>query len=175
MSRLLYARHFLLLSCFAGVLAALNRPPFNRLFVSFAMYGALHACALVFALRSAPSARRRILFIGIGALLSALTLGVGLTARRLIGDLPDGWGLYVPLALSSAIGTLTYGVLIRAFWIPLLTLTQLAAIALGCLAATFLAYFTLGHSVLSGPSWLAVWWWYALSAGLWCCDGRRRT
>ncbi len=173
MGHLFYSRHFLLLGCFAGLLAAGDwLLPLNRLFVSFALYGALHACSLVFALRAAHSFRRRALFIGIAALLSALTLGIGLTVRRMIGNLPDGWGLYVPLGLSSAAGALMYGVLIRTFWIPRLVPAQLAAISLGCLLATLAAYFMLGHSPLPGRLWLATWWWCALSAGLWCCDRR---
>jgi len=165
-----YRRHFLLLAAFSVALAATNRQHWVVLpFPSFLLYGALHASAFGLALRVPRSAGRQSLFIALAATLSVITLGVIMLGRHLVGSLPGTFGLFVLLGLSAVTGALSYGLLIRLFWIPELRLGSLAAIALGCVLATYLAFFTLSHSVLLGRWWLAVLWWYAFSGGLWGC------
>ena len=148
-----YARHWLLLGCFTVVLAVLNRLHlFDRPFASFAMYGALHALALVLALRSPKPLCRKCLFVAIAAFLSMVTLCVGIAGR--------------PRAL-------TYGILIRLCWVRTLTWGWLATISSSCMLATFLAFFTLNQFPLLGRWWLAALWWYTLSGGLWLCEKRQ--
>ena len=169
-----YARHWLLLGCFTVVLAVLNRLHlFDRPFASFAMYGALHALALVLALRSPKPLCRKCLFVAIAAFLSMVTLCVGIAGRPLIGSHPGSWGLYALLGLSSATGALTYGILIRLCWVRTLTWGWLATISSSCMLATFLAFFTLNQFPLLGRWWLAALWWYTLSGGLWLCEKRQ--
>jgi hypothetical protein len=165
-----YPLHFLLLAVFSVVLALTNRHHLVVLpFPSFLLYGALHASAFVLALRVPRSIGRQSLFIALAAASSGLTLGVITLGRHLVGTLPGNLGLFVLLGFAAVTGALTYGALIRLFWIPTLRVGSLAAISLGCLLATYLAFFTLSHSTLLGRWWLAVWWWYAFSGGLWGC------
>jgi hypothetical protein len=177
MRQLAYARHFLLLGCFSALLIVLNRRQMlYQLVPSFALYGALHATALVLSLRPQSQSRslpRKFAFILMSAFLSVLTLGVGMAGRQIIGMLPGSWGLYVLLGLSSFSGALAYGVLIRLFWIGALTTARLLMISVGCVLATLLAFYMLSRFTLLGRWWLPVLWWYALSTGLWC-SGRAK-
>ncbi len=172
--RLNYPRHFLWLAGFSALLVVMTR---RRMIVlplpSFLSYGALHASALVLALRVPRSLGQQCLFIALAATLSAITLGIIMLGRNLVGSLPGNGGLFALLGLSSVTGALTYGMLIRMFWMPELRTASLAAISLGCMLATFLAFFMLSHFALLGRWWLAVGWWFAFSGGLWGC-GRRQ-
>ncbi len=169
--RLNYSRHFLWLACFSVVLAVTSRRHMIVLpLASFLSYGALHAAALVLALRVPRSIERQCLFVVFSAILSAGTLGIIMLGRHIVGSLPGNGGIFALLGLSSVTGALTYGVLIRVFWIPELRAGSLAAISLGCMLATLLAFFTLSHFALLGRWWLAVLWWFAFSGGLWWCE-----
>jgi hypothetical protein len=169
--RLSYPRHVALLGSFTAALVLLNALlPRYPLAATFALYGALHASALVLALRSPQPLPRGLLFIAMAACLSVLTLSVAMLARPLVGSLPVTWGLYALLGVSSVTGAVTYGTLIRLYWMPELTLGRLAVVAVSCLLATVLAFFTLSHVPLLGRWWLAALWWYGLSAGLWLCE-----
>jgi hypothetical protein len=169
--RLNYPRHFLWLACFSALLAAATRRHMIVLpLPSFLSYGALHASALVLALRVRRSIGRKCLFVALAATLSAVTLGVIMLCRHLVASLPGNGGLFALLGLSSVTGALTYGVLIRTFWIPELRAASLIAMSLGCMLATFLAFLTLSHFAQLGRWWLAVLWWFAFSGGLWGCE-----
>jgi hypothetical protein len=171
MRRLNYPRHFLWLAGCSAMLVVTSRGHLVILpFPSFLLYGALHASALVLALRVPRSIGRKCLFVALAATLSAITLGVIMLARPLVGSLPGNGGLFALLGLSSVTGALTYGSLVRTFWIPELRAASLAAISLGCMLATFLAFFSLSHFALLGRWWLAVLWWFAFSGGLWGCE-----
>ncbi|MDP9083120.1 MAG: hypothetical protein M3N50_05075 [Pseudomonadota bacterium] len=173
-SQLRYVRHFLLLGAFAIGLIVVDRT-IHPLALSFALYGVLHALALVLALRSRKSPLlKKLTFIAIAGSLSVLTLGIGLMGGRLIGLLPSGWGFPVLLGFSSMTGAWTYVLVIRTFWIPALTPLCMAAIAIACLLATVMAAQTLSLSALLGRWWLAVFWWSALSGGLCFCETRQR-
>jgi hypothetical protein len=171
MSHFLYTRHFLLLACFSVFLGVVSRLHLTgSLSVSFALYGSLHASALVLALRARQPIWRGCLFIVIAASLSVMTLRFGIFGRQLSGTPPGTVGLYSLLGLAAVIGAVAYGILIRLFGMYALTTGSLAAIAVGCVLAAFVAYFTVSHFHFLGPWWLAVLWWYAFSGGLWYFD-----
>jgi hypothetical protein len=168
----LYPRHFLLLSCLSVLLAVIPRPHLSSdLNVSFALYGALHASALMLTLRARQPLWRKCLFVAVAAGLSVMALRVGILCRHLSATLTGNTGLYPALGFSAVTGALIYGILIRLFGISAITLGSLAAIALGCMVAAFVALFT-GSQFHFGPWWLAVLWWLAFSGGLWYFDRR---
>jgi hypothetical protein len=172
-SHFFYPRHFLWLGCFSILLAVMTRLPLsNDLSISFALFGALHASALVLSLRAPQPIARNCLFVVISAGLCVITLRAGMVARHLFGALPGNLGLYTALGLATITGALTYGFLIRLCRIFPMTLASLGAISLGCMSATFLALFTAGALHFPGPWWLAVLWWHAYSGGLWYADQR---
>jgi hypothetical protein len=168
-----YPRHFLLLTCSSILLGVMSRLHFSSdLSVSFALYGALHASALVLAFRARHPIGQKCLFIAIAAGLSALTLHVGIVGIHLTGTLPGNVGLYTVVGFSALMGAVSYGVLIRIFRIFELNALSIAVIAVGCTLATYIAAYTLAHSHFLGRWWLAVLWWYAFSGGLWYYDRR---
>ncbi len=171
MRRLNYPRHFFWLAACSAVLVVASRRHLVILPVpSFLLYGALHASALVLALRVPRSIGRKCLFVALAASLSATTLGIIMLGRHLVGSLPGNGGLFALLGFSSVTGALTYGALVRIFWMPELRAASLAAISLLCMLATFFAFFSLSHFALLGRWWLAVLWWVAFSGGLWGCE-----
>jgi hypothetical protein len=173
LNHFLYPRHFLLLTGFSILLAVLSRQHFlSDLSLSFALYGALHASALVLAFRARHPIGQKCLFIAIAAGLSVLTLSVGVFGIHLTGTLPGNVGLYTVLGFSALMGAVSYGILIRIFRIFELNAGSIAFIGVGCTLATYIAAYTLAHSQFLGRWWLAVLWWYAFSAGLWYCDRR---
>lgn len=170
---LFYPRHFLLLACFSlliGVMSQLHLT--GNLSVAFAMYGALHAVALVLAVRSRQEIWGKCLFIGFAAALCVMTFRFGSFAREQSAALPGKVGLYSPLGLSAFFGAASYGTLIRLSGIYALTMGELAAIAAGCVLAAYLSLFTASHFHFLGPWWFAVLWWFAFSGGLWYFDRR---
>lgn len=170
---LFYPRHFLLLACFSLLIGVMSRLHLTgNLSVAFALYGALHAVALVLAVRSRQEIWRRCLFIGFAAALCVMTFHFGSVAREQSAALPGKVGLYSPLGLSAFIGAASYGALIRLSGIYALTMGQLAAIAAGCVLAAYVSLFTASHSPFLGPWWLAVLWWFTFSGGLWYFDRR---
>ena len=169
--RFLYTWHFLLLAGMSGVVAVLTRLHLlTDLNVCFAVYGALHASALVLALRVGQPLWRLCLFIALAAGLSVMALRIGLAAGHRSGGLPGNIALYAVLGFSATIGALTYGILIRLFGYSELTIGGLALIAAVCLIAALLALFSLQHVHFLGRWWLAVLWWFAFSGGLWLCE-----
>ena len=173
MGHVLYRRHFLLLGIFSILLAVLTRLPFSHdLALSFALYGALHASALILALPVRQPIGRSCLFIVIAAGLCVVTLRVGMIGRHVFGALPGNLGPYTALGLATVTGALTYGILIRLSGIFPMTVVSLSAISLACMSATFLALFTAVPLHFPGSWWLAVLWWHAYSCGLWYFDQR---
>jgi hypothetical protein len=170
-----YPRHFSLLTAFAALTCVSSRVSFpGSLSIAFALYGALHATALIFSLRVPPPVRRTRLFIATAAVLSAMMFHLGLLGIHLWTQMPEGVGAYVVLGFASVTGALTYGISIRMFGLYRLKLVMLATISLGCVSASFLALLILSVFPFLGPWWLAVLWWYAFSGGLWYCDRRKR-
>jgi hypothetical protein len=173
MSHFFYPRHFALLACFSVLVGVISGLHLGRdISASVAAYGALHASALVAALRARHAIWRKCSFIALAALLSVLALRVGTLAGQLTGIGPGNVNFYWLLALSAATGAVTYGLSIRLFGFHPLTLPALAAIAASCLLATCIGGFTVKHFHFLGPWWLAIVWWHAFSAGLWYFDRR---
>jgi hypothetical protein len=163
-----------LLTCFSvllGIMASLRLS--SDLSVSFAAYGALHALAVILALRVPQPLWRKCLFIITAAGLSLITLRVGIMEMRLSGILPGNGTLYAVLGFSAVTGAAAYCILIRLFGFYTLSLSSLAVISTGCMLATYVAFFTLSYFHSQGRWWLAVLWWYAFSGGLWYRTPRR--
>jgi hypothetical protein len=141
------------------------------LLASFAINGALHACSIIGSLRtSSASVARKAGFIAIAVALSILTLYVGVISLVLFAVLPGNERLYVVLGVCSLSGAITYGSLIRMFWIRTLSSKLILAMAVLCLLATSLAFFARAYWQFLGAWWLAAVWWFAFSAGLWYFD-----
>ncbi len=133
---------------------------------TFAMNGVLHAGALCVAARTPISGPRTAGFILSAALLSVITLYVGILALPLFALLPSTERLYLVLGLCAALGAITYAALVRKFWIRSIAPRTILAIAAGCAVATLLAFSTknLAHGHVGW--WLTVCWWTAFSLGL---------
>jgi hypothetical protein len=170
-----YPLHFSLLACFSLLLIAMTQLRLaTDLSLSFALYGALHAAALIIALRAHHPIWRKCLFIAAAAVLSAMTLHFGIIAGQLLGTSRGNAALYAVLGLSGALGAAAYGVLIHLSGIYQLTSRPLAVICVNCLLATCAAIFTLTRFHSPGRWWLAVMWWCAFSGGLWYFDKRNQ-
>jgi hypothetical protein len=169
-----YARHFSLLTAFAALTCVSSRLSFPAsLSVAFALYGALHATALLLGFRVPPPMGRSIPFVVTAAILSAMMFHLGILGTHVSARTPGGAGPYVVLGVASAGGALTYGLSIRMFGLYRLTAAALSMISLVCVSASCLSLFTLTLFPFLGPWWLAVFWWHAFSGGLWFCDRRQ--
>jgi hypothetical protein len=166
-----YPRHFFLLGCGSVALVILVRMPVGseRLYFLLGLSGALHAIALVSALRSKSSWLSRLGFVLAAA---ALTIAVPSAALKLAGLLRFEWWatIFLGLALTSAIGAASYWLLVRGFWARVLSPRSLVVTVGYCVFATFIASFAI--SVLSMPRdiLLPVSWWFAFSASLLSVD-----
>jgi hypothetical protein len=171
-----YPLHFSLLTCFGLLLVAMTQLHLaTDLSHSFALYGALHAAALVIALRAHHPIWRKCLFIAAAAALSAMTLRCGIIAGQLLGTSHGNAALYAVLGLSAATGAAAYAALIHLSGIYELTSRSLAVLCVSCMLATCAAFFTLTRFHFLGRWWLAVMWWCAFSGGLWYFDKRNRS
>ncbi len=167
-----YARHFAVLAAAAVTLFLLSHWDLlsDSLVASFAINGALHACAVVLALRTPRSNLRKCLFIAIAATLSVFTLYVGIVGLVLFAVVPGNERLYITLGLCSIAGAITYGSLLRIFWLRQFSSRFILAMALLCLLATALAFFVRTYADFLGGWWLTAAWWFAFSGGLWFFD-----
>jgi hypothetical protein len=170
-----YGRHFRMLVAGAAVLFAVTRwDPFNDpLLTTFALSGAIHATALVLALRTSQTPLRKCLFVAIAAALSVLTLYIGIAGLALFAGLPGNERLYMVLGLCAVSGAITYGLVIRLFWMKTFSSRFILAIAVTCLPAAFIAFFVRSYLQFLEGWWLAAAWWFAFSGGLWYFDTRR--
>jgi hypothetical protein len=171
-----YARHFAVLAAAAIVLLLPSRWALlsAALLPTFAISGALHALALVFALRAAHAPLRKCAFVALAAALSVFTMYIGILSLELLAILPAGMRLYMTLGLCAAAGAVSYGSLIRIFWLQNFSSRSILAIALGCVLGALLAFFARGYLPFLAGSWLAAAWWFAFSAGLWYFDTHPR-
>jgi hypothetical protein len=166
-----YRDHFILLTCAVAGLAALNQfNLYGDAFFAFAINGALHATALTLSLRAPDSMVRRCLFVAIAAVLSVLTLYVGILSLVLLAMLPDNARLPAVLLICSVSGGITYGSLVRIFWIRTLTSRAILAIAMVCALATLPAYLAKIYFGIEGLWWLVAVWWLSFSCSLWLFD-----
>jgi hypothetical protein len=174
MGHFLYSRHFLLLTVCGAFMALLGMWfPIANLPLAFAIYGTIHAAALMLSARKNLSARAKILFIAVAAGLCVMTVRAGLLGTRLSGAIPGTLGLYCLLGLSTMIGSVAYGMAIRLFALAALTFLAIASISAACALATVTAAVAAGHVGHLGPWELAVPWWYVFSYGLWYFDRPR--
>jgi hypothetical protein len=170
-----YARHFTLLVCIAVLLAIFGPSRVgSRVDAAFALYGALHAFAFVVSLSSQKPLWRQMLFIAAAALLCAATVRVGFYGMRIAGEFLGSEGATTLLGILSALGALTYGILIRQFLKYPLALDALAITSLACMSATLAAFAAARHFQVRNGLWVAVPWWFAFSACLWYYGDRRR-
>jgi hypothetical protein len=174
MGHLNYSRHFSVLAAAAVILFLLGHWSLlnDSLVVTFALNGALHAAALVLALRAPQSLARKSTFVAIAAVLSILTLYVGIIGLVLFAVLPGNERLYVVLGVCSLSGAITYASLIRLFWLRNFSSRLILAMSIVCVLATSLAYLARTYVDSLGAWWLAAAWWFAFSGGLWVIDTR---
>ena len=166
-----YPRHFLVLTCFCALIAVMSRVNLTgSLSVAFATYGALHASALTLGVRARQSPWRLCLFIAAAAALSVAAVRGVLLAQPMMNAAPGNVAGYSLLGMCAAMGAIAYGILIRWCGLCVLSLGALAVIAVGCMSAALVALFTASHSLRLGPWWIAAWWWYGFSGGLWYFD-----
>jgi hypothetical protein len=175
MGRFYYPRHFSVLAAATVILFLLGHWSLldDSLIVTFAINGALHASALVLALRAPYKVLRKFAFIAIAVILSILTLYVGIIGLVLFAVLPGNERLYVVLGVCSLSGAITYGTLVRMFWMRNFSSRLILAMSILCVLATSLAFFARTYADFLGGWWLAAVWWFAFSGGLWYLDTRR--
>jgi hypothetical protein len=168
---LYYQRHFILLGCGITMLAAISLLNlYGDAFFAFAINGALHASVLIASLRAADTLVRKCLFVAISAVLSIFALYVGIVALVLLAVLPDNARLPAVLAICAASGAVTYGSLVRIFWIRNLRPRSILAMAMVCMLVILPAYFAKIYFQLPGMWWLVAIWWLAFSCSLWLFD-----
>jgi hypothetical protein len=174
MGRFHYARQFGVLAAATVIIFMLGHWSLlsDSLIATFAINGALHATALVSTLRAPQRLARKSAFIALAAALSVLTLYVGIISLVLFAVLPGNERLYVVLGVCSLSGAITYGSLIRWFWMRSFSSRVILAMSVFCMLATSLAFLARTFSDFFGVWWLTAMWWFAVSGGLWYFDTR---
>ena len=175
MQHFFYARHFTVLLALSILLFLLSHWNLytQSLIATFALSGALHAIALCISLRELQSATRKSAFVALAAALSALTLYIGIVGLVLFAILPGNERLYVVLGVCSLSGAITYGSLVRLFWLRKLKPRLILAMSFACMLATSFAFFARSYVDFLGDWWLTSVWWFAFSGALWYVDTRR--
>lgn len=182
-----HTRHFvLLLAMAAGLggaswLAAVLTPgliaPGELLSASgivsqFAMFGALHAIALVRSLTTRLSVVRQITLIGAATAVSAATASLTLMLVRRISNLTAG---PVPILITAAaLGAWAYAGTIGCVLRVSLGARFSLWISLGCGTAVAAAYPWVKHHPGAAGLGLAIPWWLAFSIAFALQDPRRR-
>jgi hypothetical protein len=164
MAYLDYRRHFIYLGAAIVVLACVSRLAIyeDPLFAS-TTHGVLYAGTLIGSLTAPATTARKLVFVAIAAALSILSLYVGIIALVGLSVLPDGQRLPAVIALAAATGAITYGSLIRKFWIRGVRPRRILALAVICALAMLGAYLAKLKFELPGMWWLAAIWWLAFS------------
>jgi hypothetical protein len=176
-----YTRHFVLLLAAAAGLAVASRlvavlAPGELLSAAgiasqFAIYGALHALALVSSLRAQPSLGRQIAFIAAAAAMSLATAWLTLVLVRRMSNLTGP----VPILIAAAaLGAWAYAGAIRCVLRLSLRACSTAWMSLACGAAVAAAYPWVKHRPSAAGLGLAISWWLAFSVAFALQDGRRR-
>jgi hypothetical protein len=175
------ARHFALLALFAAAAATLGSHADLGIAGQFALYGALHAAALVLSVPASAGLApgRRLLFVAVAAMLALLTARLGLFGLRALSGVGGSWGPYAVVGACAGLGALAYGASIGAVLangrsgVASFDVSSLAAITLSCAAATCAAFAVIRALHAVDAFWLAIPWWFAFSGLLWYA-GRRR-
>jgi hypothetical protein len=157
-----YVRHFGLLVFAVALLASTGPIPGQGPVLTFGVYGAVHASTVVFSLRAKQSHGRKLCFVMLAACLSMMCVRVALQSHSFF----VAGGPQLSLALGSGLGAITYGLLVRWFWIDNLQGVATALIGLGCVGATYAVSTGLPTPQAAAGVWLAAVWWLAFSTGL---------
>jgi hypothetical protein len=167
MGHFFYPRYFAGLTAAAALLLATSHwHRSHSALVSFAVCGMLHASVTAMTLRARYALGRKLLFIGVAAALSGLSFAVSLYGGRLLGlSAPLGY-----LVIAAGVGAGAYALLIRRLFIADLSLRALLLIPLAGALAVVAVF--LSGLYARNIDVLALAWWFAFSAGLWCEDRR---
>jgi hypothetical protein len=181
-----YTRHFVLLLAMAAGLAAASRLPAvltagllapgallsaAGIASQFAIYGALHALALVSSLTARPSLGRQIAFIAAAAAMSLATAWLTLVLVRRMSNLSGP----VPILIAAAaLGAWAYAGAIRRVLRLILGARSTMWMSLACAAAVAAAYPCVKHLPSAAGLGLAIPWWLAFSAAFALQDARYR-
>lgn len=159
-----FRRHFLFLAGAIVILGCLSRLPLygDALFAS-AVNGALHACAVVSSLRVTATWLRKLIFVALAAALSIMTLYVAIIVLVALSILPDSQRLPAVIGIAAMTGALTYGSLVRLFWIRGVRPRTILGLSTFCALATVAGYFLKLKFNWDGTWWLAVIWWVTFS------------
>jgi hypothetical protein len=156
--------HFVLLCVAIMVLAGLSvLPLYDNLVFACAANGLLHATAVVASLRASATVLRRALFVALAAGLSIMSLYVGIIALVALSILPDSERLPAVLVIASMCGAITYGSLVRIFWVRGIRPRVILGLAAVCSGATLIGYILKLRFDWSGTWWLAAIWWLTFS------------
>jgi len=177
-----YARHFGLLTLFSAALATPGWRAQLGIADQFALFGALHAAALVLSIRACAgvAAGRRLLFVAIAAMLALATARLGLFGLRALSG-AGSFGPFAVVAVCAGLGALAYGVLISALLAnrrldmasgDVAPLGALAVRSLGCALATCASFAVSRALHAVDVLWLTIPWWFVFSGLLWYA-GRR--
>jgi hypothetical protein len=151
-------------------LAALLSP--SGIASQFAIYGALHALALVSSLTARPSAGRQIALVAAAAAMSLATAWLTLVLVRGMSNL-SGPG---PIVITAAaLGAWAYAGTIRYALRVCLGARSILRISLACATAVAAAYPWVKHLPSAAGLGIAIPWWLAFSVAFAFQDaGRRR-
>jgi hypothetical protein len=156
--------HFILLSIAIIVLAGLSfLPLYDDPLFACAAHGVLHATTVVTSLRASTTALRRVLFVALAAGLSIMALYVGIIALVALSILPDSQRLPAVVVIASMCGAITYGSLVRIFWVRGMRPRVILGLAAVCSGATLIGYILKLRFDWSGTWWLAAIWWLTFS------------
>jgi hypothetical protein len=175
-----YARHFGLLTLFSAALATPGSRAQLGIAAQFALFGALHALALVLSIRACAgvAAGRRFLFVAIAAMLALATARLGLFGLRALSGAGGSFGPFAVVAVCAGFGALAYGALISGFLangrsdMASGDVASLAARSLGCAVATCASFAVSRALHAVDVLWLTIPWWFVFSGQLWYA-GRR--
>ncbi|MEA3175235.1 MAG: hypothetical protein QOF42_2646, partial [Gammaproteobacteria bacterium] len=105
----------------------------------------------------------KLLFVAIAAALSIMSLYVGIIALVALSILPDSQRLPAVVVIGAMCGAITYGSLVRIFWIRGISPRVILVLAAVCAGATLIGYVLKLRFEWSGMWWLAAIWWLAFS------------
>lgn len=125
--------------------------------------GALHALTLVASLQVSATLMRKSIFVVIAAALSILTLYIGIISLVALSILPDAQRLPAVIGIGALCGAITYGSLVRIFWVRGIRSRVILGWAAACAGATLIGYVLKLRFELHGMWWLAAIWWLAFS------------
>ena len=163
-----FRRHFLWLggAALAWLVIIRLRSPWavDRALFLFGASGALHATAIVLALRARPSWIARLAFIALAAAVSIGAYLVGLAAPGVLG-FHGVETIFAAFGVVSAVGAAAYWLLVRVSWLPDLPAWSVLSTVGACVLSTAVAMLVLATAVyLSQHTVVPALWWFASAA-----------